>query len=214
MILSDRENKLALARGHIRITPPPGPDQFSSMAIDLSLDEEMSVWSPGENTSAGEALVVSPKTARFDLAALLRDHGRTFLIPPEGHILEPWAFVLGWTTERIQLPHTSRLAARVEGRSSLARLGLGVHVTAPIIHAGFGQTTDAAYTGTRIRLEIWNFGPFRIRLEKGMKICQLVLEEVHGTPEKGYEGVFATQAPELPGTPPASTGRPPRKKRR
>jgi dCTP deaminase len=105
--------------------------------------------------------------------------------------------------ERIQLPPSSRLAARVEGRSSLARLGLGVHVTAPIIHAGFGYTGDSTYIGTRIRLEIWNFGCFGIRLEKGMKICQLVLEEVHGTPEKGYQGVFARQAPEsLPQAPP------------
>jgi dCTP deaminase len=128
--------------------------------------------------------------------------------------MEPWAFLLGWTAERIQLPHSARLAARVEGRSSLARLGLGVHVTAPIIHAGFGHTSDSAYLGTRIRLEIWNFGPFLIRLEKGMKICQLILEEVHGTPEKGYEGVFATQAPE--GVPPApTTPEPmPRKRRR
>jgi dCTP deaminase len=40
------------------------------------------------------------------------------------------------------LPHTARLAARVEGKSSLARLGLGVHVTAPTIHAGFGASDD------------------------------------------------------------------------
>src|ERR1700722_12857177 len=51
--------------------------------------------------------------------------------------------------------------------------------------------------------------------KKGMKICQLILEEVHGTPEKGYEGVFAMQAPE--GPPPASTApepTPPKRRRR
>jgi dCTP deaminase len=214
MILSDREIKLALARGHIRITPLPGPDKFSSMSIDLSLDEELSAWNPGRDVAAEEAPIVSPKAPGFDVTALLTDHGNTFRIPPAGFVLEPWAFLLGWTVERIQLPHSSRLAARVEGRSSLARLGLGVHVTAPIVHAGFGQTGDAAYVGTRIRLEIWNFGPFRIRLEKGMKICQMMLEEVHGTPEKGYEGAFATQAPEgVPPPPPASVS-PVRKRRR
>ncbi len=204
MILSDREIRLALARGHIRITPLPDPDKFSSMSIDLSLDEELSAWSPQRNSAAAESLIVSPKAPGFDVTALLNDHGETFRIPPAGFVLEPWAFLLGWTVERIQLPHSSRLAARVEGRSSLARLGLGVHVTAPIIHAGFGQTRDAGHVGTRIRLEIWNFGPFHIRLEKGMKICQLMLEEVHGTPEKGYEGAFATQAPE--GVPPQPPG--------
>jgi dCTP deaminase len=212
MILSDREDKLALARGHIRLTPLPGPDRFSSMAIDLSLDEELSVWDPGRHAAPGGPPIVSPKGPGFDVAALLQQHGRTFPIPPEGFVLGPWAFVLGWTAERIQLPHSSRLAARVEGRSGLARLGLGVHVTAPIIHAGFGHTPDPAYPGTRIRLEIWNFGPFRIRLEKGMKICQLLLEEVHGTPEKGYEGAFATQAPE--GVPAAPVPPPPARKRR
>lgn len=191
MILSDREDKLALARAHIRITPMPDADRFSSMAIDLLLDEELSVWT----SPTAELPIVAPKAPGFDVAALMRDHGQTFLMGSEGFVLEPWAFVLGWTVERIQLPHSSRLAARVEGRSSLARLGMGVHVTAPIIHAGFGHTADSAYPGTRIRLEIWNCGPFRIRLEREMKICQLVLEEVHGTPEKGYEGAFALQAP-------------------
>jgi dCTP deaminase len=156
-----------------------------------------------ETVRRDRAPIVSPKAPDFDVTALLSEYGESFLIPPTGYVMEPWAFLLGWTAERIQLPHSSRLAARVEGRSSLARLGLGVHVTAPIIHAGFGQTADPAYLGTRIRLEIWNFGPLRLRLEKGMKICQLMLEEVHGTPEKGYEGVFTTQAPQnLPVLPP------------
>ena len=53
------------------------------------------------------------------------------------YILEPKAFVLGWTEENLTLPTHSRLAARVEGKSSLARLGIGVHVTAPTVHAGF-----------------------------------------------------------------------------
>jgi dCTP deaminase len=44
-------------------------------------------------------------------------------------------------------------------------------------------------------LEIFNVGPFVIRLEKGMRICQLILEEVHGTPEKGDRGMFAGQGP-------------------
>ena len=148
------------------------------------------------------------------MISLLREHATTLILPAEGFILKPGAFVLGWTEEQIRLPHTSRLAARVEGRSSLARLGVGVHVTAPTIHAGFGATDDPHYPGTRVRLEIWNCGPLHVCLEQGMKVCQLILEEVHGTPEKGYEGVFATQAPE--GVPPAPTTPEPssRKRRR
>jgi deoxycytidine triphosphate deaminase len=48
-------------------------------------------------------------------------------------------------------------------------------------------------------------------LEKGMKVCQLILEEVHGTPEMGYEGVFATQAPTAV---PTTSATPAQKRRR
>ena len=68
---------------------------------------------------------------------------------------------------------------------SLARLGVGVRVTAPTIHAGFGCTDDPNYPGTRIRLEIWNCGALHVCLQTVMKICQMNLEEIHGTPDKG-----------------------------
>jgi dCTP deaminase len=151
-----------------------------------------------------DPVVVYPGQPEFDVEGLMREHGSTLKMTAEGFILKPGAFVLGWTAEQIRLPHTSRLTARVEGRSSLARLGIGVHVTAPTIHAGFGCTDDPAYPGTRIRLEIWNCGPLHVCLQPGMKICQLILEEVHGTPDKGYQGAFTIQAPAAPTAPPAS----------
>jgi dCTP deaminase len=210
MILSDREIKLALRRDQIRIAPQPPDRAVASTSIDLTLNEEISFWSPS-NERLASPVVVYPGRSEFDPVALLREHGTIRTMPSEGFILEPGAFVLGWTEERIRLPHTSRLAARVEGRSSLARLGVGVHVTAPTIHAGFGVTDDPQYPGTRIRLEIWNCGPLHVCLQKGMKVCQLILEEVHGTPDKGYEGLFATQAPEA--VPPEQTTPAPRKRR-
>jgi deoxycytidine triphosphate deaminase len=146
---------------------------------------------------------VYPARPGFDVVELMRQHGTTIRIPAEGFLLKPGAFVLGWTEEHVRLPCTSRLAGRVEGRSSVARLAVGAHVTAPTIHAGFGFLPDPEHIGTRIRLEIWNCGPLHVCLETGMAICQLILEEVHGTPEKGCEGVFATQAPEA--VPPAPT---------
>ena len=107
-------------------------------------------------------------------------------------------FLLGWTIEKIQLPYTSRIAARVEGKSSLARIGIGVHVTAPTIHAGFGyRPDDPTFPGNPIQLEIWNVGPLKVRLVKGLRICQLIFEEVHGTPSKGYDGRFAIQGPDV-----------------
>jgi dCTP deaminase len=127
-------------------------------------------------------------------------------------VIRTGEFYLGWTVELLQLPHRSRIAARVEGKSSLARLGLGVHVTAPTIHAGFGyKQNDPTYPGSSIQLEIWNFGPVNIVLETGMKICQLIFEWVDGTPEMGYEGRFAVQGPQVA---PAPATRPGKRKRR
>lgn len=84
----------------------------------------------------------------------------------------------------MDLRNDTRIAARVEGKSSLARIGLAVHITAPTIHAGFdGQ----------IRLEIVNHGPLPILLKPGMRICQLIFEQTLGTPDKVYGGQFAGQ---------------------
>ena len=66
----------------------------------------------------------------------------------------------------------------------MARLGLGVHLTAPTIHAGF--------TG-QLQLEMINFGPHEIILNTGMPICQLIFEITFGTPAKAYIGQFTGQ---------------------
>jgi dCTP deaminase len=71
-------------------------------------------------------------------------------------------------------------------------LGLGIHVTAPTIHAGFGAKDEGA-VGTPIQLEIFNLGPWPIRLDKGMRICQLIFEEVREVPTTGYTGQFNKQ---------------------
>jgi dCTP deaminase len=212
MILCDRESKLALGREHIGITPRPADGAFSSTAIDLTLHEVISFWTPEQRQPASPVMVY-PAHPEFDIQQLMREHGTSLTMTAEGFVLKPGAFVLGWTVEEIRLPHTSRLAARVEGRSSLARLGVGVHVTAPTIHSGFGFTGDPQYPGTRIRLEIWNCGPLHVCIQPGMKVCQLILEEVHGTPDMGYQGAFAMQAPEAPTAKSSGRAAKPRKRR-
>lgn len=66
----------------------------------------------------------------------------------------------------------------------MARLGVGIHVTAPTIHSGFAGS---------IQLEMFNFGPHKIVLQAGMRVCQLIFEQTYGTPNKGYKGMFAGQ---------------------
>jgi dCTP deaminase len=197
MILSDREIRAAIARGAVQITPVPHPECWSSTAVDLTLDKQLARWDvPG---GGGIHTHFSPHDPDYDYAALAAKFAKPEPIPPNGYLLKPSAFVLGWTKERIRLPHPSRIAARVEGKSSLARLGVGVHVTAPTIHAGFGYTTkNGGYAGSPLQLEIWNVGPLEIMLKDGMRICQLIFEIVDGTPDKGYEGQFTIQGPGNP----------------
>lgn len=194
MILSDREIRAALARESIRITPDPRQDSdvWSSTALDLRLHENLARWVLPSDSEL--KFRPADRDYRFDL--MFKAFGETSVIPPEGHLVRPGEFYLGWTLERLQLPHRSRIAARVEGKSSLARLGLGVHVTAPTIHAGFGYDPDRPdYPGSSIQLEIWNFGPIAIVLDTGMKICQLIFESVDATPDMGYTGRFSVQGP-------------------
>jgi dCTP deaminase len=210
MILSDREIRAAKSRGAVRITPEPEPSAWSSCAIDLRLAGPLLYWHVPNSEQA--KVVFCPHDPSYDFATLTEKYGQEVPLGEQGHIVEPLSFLLGWTMERLQLPHASRLAARVEGKSSLARLGLGIHVTAPTIHAGFGATGDPDYPGSAIRLEMWNIGPLRIKLEQGMPICQLIFEWVDGTPEQGYRGQFAVQGPGSQPSQPSSPA--PRKRRR
>jgi dCTP deaminase len=177
MLLSDREIRSALERGAIWITPLPAVGAFSSTAVDLTLGADLDVWRPG---SVPDPSRLRPGAFEFNIAQVLKQLTEPLRIPAEGYELTAGSFILGWTAERVKLPHRSRLAGRVEGKSSLARLGLGIHVTAPTIHAGFGDRVgDPEYPGSPIQLEIWNVGRHSITLDAGLPICQLILEEVH-----------------------------------
>jgi dCTP deaminase len=199
MILSDREIEAALEHGHITIKPRPGPELWTSTAIDLTLDGILLKWKEPKSKPTGESaklLPVFPARDGFDVQAMTKDPdlAERIPIPSDGYPLKPLDFVLGFTSQHIFLPHQSRIAARVEGKSSLARIGVGVHVTAPTIHAGFGFNKNTPETpGLPIQLEIFNLGPFIVHLDTWMPICQIILEEVREMPIKGYVGRFSSQ---------------------
>jgi dCTP deaminase len=195
MILSDREMHAAIDRGAIRIEPRPRGTFFTSTAVDLTLALEIRRW---RLPSSGMRSQICPASKEFNYTEVAKEWTEKVEFPATGYDMAPKEFLLGWTVEKIQLPHRSRIAARVEGKSSLARLGLGVHVTAPTIHSGFGydQAKTNGGEGTSIQLEMWNIGPLTIQLMRGMAICQLILEEVHGTPDTAYQGRFTRQGPQ------------------
>ncbi len=150
--------------------------------------------------SGGFRLAVQPGLRfRWVVAGL---HSEMVVIPFDGFVMKSNSISARiWTIEKIWLPHRSRLGARVEGKSSLARLGIGVHVTAPTILAGFGyKKDDENYPGSPLQLEIWNVGPLDVETRSRKPICQLIFEIVDGTPEKGYAGRFSIQGPTIPPT--------------
>lgn len=102
------------------------------------------------------------------------DHTVKRTINSGGWTIHPRNFLLGCTEEYVRL--SPGVVARVEGKSSIGRLGLIVHSTAGLIDPGFeGQIT----------LEIVNHAPWAIKLYEGMTIAQLVFERVR-IPEKDY----------------------------
>ena len=173
MLLSDGEIRESLSTGEL-IIEPVNDNNIQHACVDLRLSETLRVQSrrPISGVSIDpEMLEVMPfliaNTTEEDLSG-----GRIWK-------LEPGAFVIGQTLERVGLP--LHLAGRVEGRSRLARLGVGVHITAPKIDPGFHN---------RITLEIFNLGPWAIELKAGMRICTLIVERLGRAAQAGYGGVF------------------------
>lgn len=113
-------------------------------------------------------------------------------------ILEPGQFVLGTSIEKISLSET--IAAQIEGRSSLGRLGIMVHMTAGIIHAGFGAKKPSTLT-----LEIYSVNPNKVFLHSGMKIAQLSFFKLNRKTTKGYDFIstskYLNQTAPLPSKP-------------
>lgn len=182
MILTDREIQIAIDCGAIEVEPAPTQIQYSSTSLDLTLDPTLTRF---KAPLTGVGVYLDRSLTGFDHEAVLSSLGNEIEINPEsGYDFQPGEMILAWTKEYVKLPVESRIAARVEGKSSLARLGVGVHLTAPTIHAGFdGQ----------IRLEMVNHNVMPIKLRIGMRICQLIFEQTIGTPVKGYKGRFSGQ---------------------
>jgi len=149
MILSDRTIREELETGRIEIDPlHAGCVQPSS--VDLHVDRYFRVF---RNHSAR---VIDVKESQEDLTDLVE------IGEGEAFILHPGEFVLGSTAERVRLPDD--LVARLEGKSSLGRLGLLIHST-----AGF---VDAGWNG-HLTLELSNVATLPITIYPGMKIGQI-----------------------------------------
>lgn len=186
MILSDLDIAARLVAGDLVIEPLDLATQLQPASVDLRLGADVIRWirPDDENNDAIDVAKLAP-------ARLMRkhEHRATGELDEDGMpskydgaiLIQPGEFMLGTTIERVRIPVS--LAARVEGRSSIGRLGLAVHVTAGFIDPGFeGQIT----------LEIVNFNPYPIWLRPGMRIAQLVFHETK-TAGSGYRGKYQGQ---------------------
>lgn len=162
MVLSDRSIKEALDAGRITIDPL-GDGCIQPSSVDLHVDQYFRVFR--NHTSQ----VIDVREDQEELTEMV-DVG-----PDRPFILHPGEFVLGSTTERVALPDD--LVARLEGKSSLGRLGLLIHST-----AGF---VDAGWDG-HLTLELSNVANLPITIYPGMKIGQISFFEMTTPAERPY----------------------------
>ncbi|MFM7508513.1 MAG: dCTP deaminase [Actinomycetota bacterium] len=162
MILSDRSIRNEIESGRIGVDPYD-PAMVQPSSIDVRLDHRFLVF-----RSHTRPVI----DVRQDLTDLTEQVTAT---ETEPFILHPGEFVLGATAEMFTLPDD--IVGRVEGKSSLGRLGLLIHTTAGFVDAGFhGQLT----------LEFSNVATLPITLYPGMKIGQISFLRMDGPAEHPY----------------------------
>lgn len=162
MLLSDRDIAKLCASGEIEIDPYD-PQMIQPASIDVRLDRYFRLFDNHKYS------VIDPALPQDDLTHLV-DVGQS-----APFVLHPGEFVLGSTLERVRL--AENLAARLEGKSSLGRLGLLTHSTAGFIDPGFNG---------HVTLELSNTATMPILLYPGMKIGQLCFFQLSSSAEKPY----------------------------
>ena len=162
MVLSDRSIREALASGRIRLDPCDLA-LVQPCSVDVRCDRRFRVFHPGRYPYIDVQRPMPDLTEPVEIS-----DARAF-------ILHPGEFVLGATLERLTL--ADDVLARIDGKSSLGRLGLQVHSTAGLADPGFdGQLT----------LELSNVAALPIAIYPGMRIAQLVFEELTTPAERPY----------------------------
>lgn len=164
-ILSDKTIKEYLKEGKIVIDPLKDEQQIQPSSVDMRLGDEFKVFKVIRKP------YIDPKDEE-DIAEYMESS-----TVPEGEafIIHPNEFALATTQEYVKVPDD--LVARVEGRSSMGRLGVTMHVTAGYVDPGFEG---------RITLEISNIGAMPVALYPGQRVCQLVFETMTTPAELPY----------------------------
>ncbi|HRN30396.1 MAG TPA: dCTP deaminase [Terrimesophilobacter sp.] len=162
MLLSDRDIRAEIDAKRVQLDPYD-PDMIQPASIDVRLDHYFRLFDNHKYPH------IDPAQDQPELTRLVEvDPGHPF-------ILHPGEFVLGSTFELVTLPDD--VAARLEGKSSLGRLGLLTHSTAGFIDPGFSG---------HVTLELSNVATLPITLWPGMKIGQLCFFRMSSAAENAY----------------------------
>ena len=162
MLLSDRDIRAEIDNGRV-VLDPWDPAMIQPSSVDVRLDKYFRLFDNHKYP------VIDPSQDQPDLTRLVE------VDPSDGFVLHPGEFVLGSTLEAVTLPDD--LAARVEGKSSLGRLGLLTHATAGFVDPGF--------TG-HVTLELSNVATLPIMLWPGMKIGQVSFMQMTTPADQPY----------------------------
>ena len=169
MVLSDRTIRAEIEAGRIEIDPYDA-SMIQPSSIDVRVDRKFRVFHNARHP------FIDVRQPMEDLTELVEAEGdRPF-------ILHPGEFVLGQTLERVTLPDD--LVARLEGKSSLGRLGLLIHSTAGFVDSGFSGN---------LTLELSNVANLPITIYHGMPIGQISFMRMDGPVESPY-GSGATES--------------------
>ncbi|WP_372625119.1 dCTP deaminase [Arsukibacterium sp.] len=171
MRLSDRDIERYLAEGKIGITPAPDADMISGVSVDIRLGNKFRVF----QAHAAPYIDLSGPRAQVDAALNSVMSDEIYIADDQVFILHPSELALGVTQESVRLP--SDIVGWLDGRSSLARLGLMVHVTAHRI--------DPGWSGN-IVLEFYNSGKLPLALRPHMKIGALNFELMTTPADRPY----------------------------
>ncbi|GAA2172913.1 dCTP deaminase [Arthrobacter parietis] len=162
MLISDRDIRTEIAAGRIALDPYE-PEMVQPSSVDVRIDRFFRLF---DNHKYAH---IDPAENQPDLTRLVE------VAPDEPFILHPGEFVLGSTYEKVTLPDD--IAARLEGKSSLGRLGLLTHSTAGFIDPGFSG---------HVTLELSNMATLPIKLWPGSKIGQLCFFKLTSPAEHSY----------------------------
>ncbi len=165
MVLSDSEIQWYLVEELLHIAPRPRDDQWQPSSVDLRLGNLFTKYQARDQRVVDTRQGVPPE----QVTALSAD----------SVVLYPGDFMLAHTVERVRIP--PNLVGVVDGRSSLGRLGVMVHVTAGYIDSGFeGQIT----------LELFNVGSLGVKLWAGDRVCQIRFHKMSNPAKKPYAGKY------------------------